>query len=314
MIIVNSMQCFFFFFSILLAVNRPPLMITISQAGAMLRDPSTLLLEARSVEISSCTEVVIRVREAATLREINCAVLHTDEIECAPMWNLCNLEHLARHFPRRVVVFDRVVVTCPAGIDSRGDAASRVWTALRLAGVHAMVVVDPTEALHSDHMLAVHRSGQLVGNPLQRTRQLWIDAAADVALTDHVVFAPAVLSYDQMLVARSRALVVDCRSRMEFDGLSSGYSYVSACGRIPESVSVPNDEYQNAPQDQLALRLAARLAELGYSSRDSAVILYCGTGWRASRLAVLMCFLGYRNVAIYDGGWHEWSQLHLADR
>jgi len=34
---------------------------------------------------------------------------------------------------------------------------------------------------------------------------------------------------------------------------------------------------------------------------------YCGTGWRASEAFLYACWLGWKNISIYDGGWLEWS-------
>ena len=41
---------------------------------------------------------------------------------------------------------------------------------------------------------------------------------------------------------------------------------------------------------------------------DRQVAFYCGTGWRASETFFYAHLMGWERVAVYDGGWHEWSQ------
>ena len=35
---------------------------------------------------------------------------------------------------------------------------------------------------------------------------------------------------------------------------------------------------------------------------------YCGTGWRASETWFYAHLMGWPRIAVYDGGWHEWSR------
>jgi thiosulfate/3-mercaptopyruvate sulfurtransferase len=41
--------------------------------------------------------------------------------------------------------------------------------------------------------------------------------------------------------------------------------------------------------------------------RDQRVAFYCGTGWRASETFFYGYLMGWERVAVYDGGWFEWS-------
>ncbi|MEJ2559104.1 MAG: rhodanese-like domain-containing protein, partial [Anaerolineae bacterium] len=38
------------------------------------------------------------------------------------------------------------------------------------------------------------------------------------------------------------------------------------------------------------------------------VAFYCGTGWRASETFFYAHLMGWPHVAVYDGGWFEWSR------
>src|SRR5712691_10797658 len=35
---------------------------------------------------------------------------------------------------------------------------------------------------------------------------------------------------------------------------------------------------------------------------------WCGTGWRASETWFYAYLMGWQRIAVYDGGWFEWSQ------
>jgi thiosulfate/3-mercaptopyruvate sulfurtransferase len=37
------------------------------------------------------------------------------------------------------------------------------------------------------------------------------------------------------------------------------------------------------------------------------VAFYCGTGWRASLAFYYAWLMGWERIAVYDGGWFEWS-------
>ena len=49
------------------------------------------------------------------------------------------------------------------------------------------------------------------------------------------------------------------------------------------------------------------LAQAGITP-DKWVAFYCGTGWRASETWFYAYLQGWDRIAVYDGGWFEWSQ------
>src|SRR5437773_825026 len=46
----------------------------------------------------------------------------------------------------------------------------------------------------------------------------------------------------------------------------------------------------------------------GRDPPDKCVAFYCGTGWRASETWCYAYLMGWPRIAVYDGGWFEWSQ------
>jgi 3-mercaptopyruvate sulfurtransferase SseA len=53
--------------------------------------------------------------------------------------------------------------------------------------------------------------------------------------------------------------------------------------------------------------IAANWAETGIRP-DKHVAFYCGTGWRASETWFYAYLMAWPRIAVYDGGWYEWSQ------
>ncbi|TAE33766.1 MAG: hypothetical protein EAZ92_00355, partial [Candidatus Kapaibacterium sp.] len=41
---------------------------------------------------------------------------------------------------------------------------------------------------------------------------------------------------------------------------------------------------------------------------DLHLAFYCGTGWRASLAFFFAWLMGWERIAVFDGGWLEWSQ------
>jgi thiosulfate/3-mercaptopyruvate sulfurtransferase len=53
-------------------------------------------------------------------------------------------------------------------------------------------------------------------------------------------------------------------------------------------------------------RLEAAWAEVGITP-DKKAAFYCGTGWRGSEAFMCAWLMGWPRIAVYDGGWFDWS-------
>jgi 3-mercaptopyruvate sulfurtransferase SseA len=108
--------------------------------------------------------------------------------------------------------------------------------------------------------------------------------------------------------------LVCMRSWPEFIGEKSGYHYVGPRGRIPGSVfgncgsdAYHMQNYRNHDNTMLCYHeIAANWNEVGIVP-EKRIAFYCGTGWRASEAFFYAYLLGWNRIAIYDGGWYEWS-------
>jgi len=108
--------------------------------------------------------------------------------------------------------------------------------------------------------------------------------------------------------------LVSIRSWDEFIGQVSGYNYIGKTGRIPGAVfgNCGSDAYhmENYRNPDHTMReyheVAGNWAENSIVP-EKKIAFYCGTGWRASEAFWNAYLMGWPNVAIYDGGWFEWS-------
>lgn len=108
--------------------------------------------------------------------------------------------------------------------------------------------------------------------------------------------------------------LVCVRSWPEYIGEVSGYNYIEKKGRIPGAVwsDCGSDAYhmENFRNLDHTIREAQ---EVEAEWKASGIVpgkhlaLYCGTGWRGSEAFFNAWLMGWPRVAVYDGGWFEWS-------
>lgn len=118
----------------------------------------------------------------------------------------------------------------------------------------------------------------------------------------------------EQLLDADDGLLVSIRSRPEFEGKISGYRYIDAKGRIPGAVFADSgrdayhmDNYRNPDHTTLEHPQIARTWQQAGITPDRRVAFYCGTGWRASEAFFNAWLMGWPRIAVYDGGWYEWS-------
>jgi 3-mercaptopyruvate sulfurtransferase SseA len=119
----------------------------------------------------------------------------------------------------------------------------------------------------------------------------------------------------QILADPDGAALVSVRSWKEHVGKVSGYNYIGPAGRIAGDVwgncgsdAYHMQHYRNVDNTMRAYpEIVANWAEAGITP-DKWVAFYCGTGWRASETWFYAYLLGWQTIAVYDGGWFEWSQ------
>lgn len=111
------------------------------------------------------------------------------------------------------------------------------------------------------------------------------------------------------------AALVSVRTWKEHTGKVSGYNYIDPRGRIAGDVwgNCGSDAYhmQHYRNIDNTMRpypeIVANWQEAGITP-DKWVAFYCGTGWRASETWFYAYLMGWERIAVYDGGWYEWSK------
>jgi rhodanese-related sulfurtransferase len=110
------------------------------------------------------------------------------------------------------------------------------------------------------------------------------------------------------------AALVSVRTWREHIGQVSGYNYIGPAGRIKGDVwgncgsdAYHMQHYRNVDNTMREYpEITANWAEAGITA-DKWVAFYCGTGWRASETWFYAYLQGWERIAVYDGGWFEWS-------
>jgi thiosulfate/3-mercaptopyruvate sulfurtransferase len=118
----------------------------------------------------------------------------------------------------------------------------------------------------------------------------------------------------QILADQEGAALVSVRTWKEHIGRVSGYNYIGPAGRIAGDVwgncgsdAYHMQHYRNVDNTMRAYpEIAANWVDAGITA-DKWVAFYCGTGWRASETWFYAYLQGWDRIAVYDGGWFEWS-------
>ncbi len=117
------------------------------------------------------------------------------------------------------------------------------------------------------------------------------------------------------LIDDPEGTLVSIRSWNEFIGETSGYHYITAKGRIAGAVwgNCGSDAYhmQNYRVGDNKMREYHEIEDNWRTvgiTQNKRVAFYCGTGWRASETFFYAHVMGWPKIAIYDGGWLEWSR------
>jgi molybdopterin synthase sulfurtransferase len=236
---------------------------------------------------------VIGFEEKPTGRHIVGAVaIRTDEIERAPQWNLVPIDELTSILASKGLVWNRTTVFY--GEDP--FAVARVVWAATFAGM-----------ADARWLWSGVRGWERAGGQIQ----------SSYTAVEPAVFGRVVPAHPEFLMSTSEvkehlknatADVVSVRSRQEYNGWVSGYSYIEAKGHIAGASW--GGSASGWVKSDLSKTLKRAKADLAAVSQDPSrdLVFYCGTGWRSSMAFLLARELGYESVSNYDGSWLEWTQ------
>lgn len=154
------------------------------------------------------------------------------------------------------------------------------------------------------------------GNPLETVMREPVPVASfgvQIPLRPEVIID--IDEAKQILSDQEHAALVSVRTWREHIGAVSGYNYIAPAGRIAGDVwgncgsdAYHMEHYRNVDNTMRAYpEIAANWEAAGITS-DKWMAFYCGTGWRAGETWFYACLMGWPRIAVYDGGWFEWSK------
>jgi 3-mercaptopyruvate sulfurtransferase SseA len=184
-------------------------------------------------------------------------------------------------------------------------AATRAALILRYAGVDDIRLLD-----------GGYDAWVQAGNALETTRRQPSPIRSfGVQIPQRPQLIVDIADAKQILADRDGAALVSVRAWNEHIGKISGYNYIVPSGRIAGDVwgncgtdAYHMQHYRNVDNTMRAYpEIAENWEEAGITA-DKWVAFYCGTGWRASETWFYAYLMGWERIAVYDGGWYEWSQ------
>ena len=242
--------------------------------------------------------------------------LDTNVLEDPADWNRRSPEVLDRAIKGLGITKDTTVVVY--GRDTEGQANEK-WPGRRagqIAATRALMIlryagVDDVRLLDGGYDWWV-RSGNPVESVIREPSPV-ADFGAVIPVRPEVIVD--IDEAKQILADQAGAALVSIRTWREHIGAVSGYNYIGPAGRIKGDVwgncgsdAYHMQHYRNVDNTMRTYpEITANWAENGITP-DKWVAFYCGTGWRASETWFYAYLQGWPRVAVYDGGWFEWSQ------
>lgn len=194
---------------------------------------------------------------------------------------------------------------------STSIAATRAYWALRYAGIDVRFLnggFDAWVANGGASDTAAHQPaavGNVTVNPQNQIKAL----------------TPEVLDYANYFRTHKALLpgtvVVDVRSKDEYVGASTGYSYdtnITRKGRIPgaewgRDADSSSPDYMDADGTLRSYPEVENLWQSIGATPDKTLIFHCGTGWRSTLAFLYADLMGYPNIKNYDS-WYVWSTYY----
>jgi thiosulfate/3-mercaptopyruvate sulfurtransferase len=241
--------------------------------------------------------------------------LDTNWLEDPVDWNRRSPEALDAAVRSLGITRDTTIVVY--GRDTIGDANEK-WPGRRagqIAATRALMIlryagVDDVRLLDGGYDWWVQ-----AGNTVETTERLPepVEAfGATIPVRPEVIVD--IEEAKEIIADPAGAALVSVRTWREHIGQVSGYNYIGPAGRIKGDVwgncgsdAYHMQHYRNVDNTMREYpEITANWAEAGITS-DKWVAFYCGTGWRASETWFYAYLQGWDRIAVYDGGWFEWS-------
>jgi thiosulfate/3-mercaptopyruvate sulfurtransferase len=247
--------------------------------------------------------------------------LDTNWLEDPEDWNRRSPQAIDHAVRSLGITHDTTVIVY--GRDTEGDANEK-WPGRRagqIAATRALMIlryagVDDVRLLDGGYDWWVRD-----GNPVETTPRE-PSPVAEFGVT--IPLRPEVIvdieEAKEIIADPDGAALVSVRTWREHIGAVSGYNYIGPAGRIKGDVwgncgtdAYHMQHYRNVDNTMRAYPEIAANWETAGITADKWVAFYCGTGWRASETWFYAYLQDWPRIAVYDGGWFEWSQDPIAN-
>ncbi len=224
----------------------------------------------------------------------------TSSVESEPYWNLSEPEVVEKGMLDLGVTKDKAVILYGTDVSE----VCRVAYAYLWAGVENVKVLNGGLDAWKDAGYALEK-----------------DIVEPVAASEFGTTVPAHPEYwlsmedaKEKLEKDDNFKLVSIRSREEFEGKTSGYSYIDRAGEPEGAVwghagSDPYhmEEYLHDDGTYITYDEMVKLWSDCDFTVENELSFYCGTGWRAT-IPWLLCYEGdMEGMTLYDGGWYQWQ-------
>jgi molybdopterin synthase sulfurtransferase len=221
--------------------------------------------------------------------------LNTDDIEEPTYWNIKTGEEIQNVMSNYGITKDTTVVVYGADSGATRFAFVCLW-----AGVENVKVLDGGLDAWKN---AGYKTNKGIENPNATTADFGIPIPA------HPEYSLAMPENVMAEMEKNDAFrLVSIRSLEEFEGETSGYSYIENAGE-PLGAVWGHDEadYRNEDGTFIDFDKAVAMWKEQGITEENEIAFYCGTGWRATIPWLIAYENGWKNIKLYDGGWFVWQ-------
>lgn len=225
--------------------------------------------------------------------------INTDDIETGPIWNYKTKEQLHKYILSLGITKNTQVILY--GADTM--AASRVAVVFMAMGVNDVRILNGGFQSWIDSDFKIE-NGVNEYKPVNSFEGKFFSNSKLIKSTKDA---------EDILKSEDSALI-SIRSKDEFIGKTSGYSYIKPKGHIKGAIwgnsgsdAYHLENYRSVSNKMLNEYDLKKLWKDLKIDTNKHLSFYCGTGWRAAEVFFYAYVMGLDNISLYDGGWLDWS-------
>ncbi len=239
-------------------------------------------------------------------------------LEAPETWNRRPSEELKKALESHGITSDTTVIlygrfSFPDNNDPFPGSSAGQLAAMRCAFILMYAGVKDVRVLNGGLQSWIDEGFEITSE--ESKKQPVSDFGTDIP--SHPELAVDLPEAKEILKSKDKNLVC-VRSRREYFGEVSGYNYILKKGRIPGAVfadcgsdAYHMENYRNLDHTTREYHEIEDIWRKAGITPDKFNAFYCGTGWRASEAFFNAYLMGWTNIAVFDGGWFEWSNNNL---